>query len=100
MAAGQVEYHEAGLGRSPPKPAREVGEANGIQGNVGIASDFGTRRHEIILAFKLETIAGEINRCHRLRASGGDFVEKFTKRRAQGLAIQVARPNDIESRRL
>jgi hypothetical protein len=62
--------------------------------------DLRVHRHEIVSAFELQAVTGEIHERHSIRSRCLRLIKKIPECRAQGFAIEVARAGDVESRRL
>ena len=75
----------------------EVGHAQRIDRNVGVAVDLRVDRHEVVVAVVLHASPGEIDERLHLRSRRGRLVEKVPERCAKGLAVEVARADDVEA---
>ena len=78
----------------------EIGNADRFDRHVGVAIDLSVDRHEIIVAVVLNRAAGEVDESLHVGAGRRRLLQKIAKGRAQGLAVKVARANDVKARRL
>ena len=87
---GDVERKNAPARRQPRQGAREIGNAHGVQRQIGFTLHAGAGRDEIILALRLHAITRHINGGHGIGPGCGHFLQKFTIGRAQSLLIEIA----------
>ena len=78
----------------------EIGNPKRFDRRVGVVIDRGVDRDEIIVAIVLKGAAGKVDDGLHVRPRCGCLVEKVAKGRAQGLAVEVARPDNVEPSRL
>ena len=87
---GDIKRDNAPARRQPRQGAREIGNAHGVQGQIGFTLHAGTGRDEIIFALRLHAITRHINCGHGIRSGSRYFLQKFTIGRAQCLLIEIA----------
>jgi hypothetical protein len=95
-----VEDHHAGLELQRRQRHRIVGQPQRFSGDIDVAGDFGVDRREIVLAFKLQSIAAKIDERDGLRSAGRCLVDKLPECPAQRFLVEIARPGHIEARGL
>jgi hypothetical protein len=78
----------------------EIGNADCIDRHVGVAIDLRVDRHEVVVAVVLNPTAGKVDKSLHIGAGRRRFFKKIAKGRPQGLAIEVARADHVEARRL
>ena len=77
-----------------------VADAQAFGRNVGVADDVGIDRDEIVLTGKLHAIAGEIDHRDGAGARGLRLLDEIAKTLAQRVAVEIARADHVEARRL
>ncbi len=78
----------------------EIGHPDRLDRDVGVAPDLGVDGYEIIVAVVLDPAAGEIDEGLQVGARRRRLVEKVAQSRAQRLAVEIARADDVEAGRL
>ena len=97
---GGLLHDDAGLARRLRQRMREVGNAHRVDRHVGVAVDLRVDRHEVVVSVILHAAAREIDERLHVRTGGRRLVEKIAERRAQGLAVEITRPDHVKPRRL
>jgi hypothetical protein len=75
----------------------EIGDADRFDRHVGVAGDHSVHGNEIIVAVILDPAAGEVDESLHVRAGRRRLLQKVAQSRAQGLAVEVARADDVEA---
>ncbi len=96
----RVEHDDARPAGQRRERMNEIGHPNRLDRRVGVAPDLGVDRHEIIVAVVLDPAAGEVDESLQIGPGRRRLVEKVAQRRAQRLAVEIARADHIESGRL
>ncbi|EGP08147.1 hypothetical protein CSIRO_2748 [Bradyrhizobiaceae bacterium SG-6C] len=97
---GGVEHDNVGLERQRRQLADVVADPQAFHRNVGIACHRRIDRREVVLACKLQTIAGQIDHRDRIRPCLLCLLDEIAEGLPQRLAVEVAGADHIEASRL
>ena len=100
VLAGGVEHDDPRLQRQPGKRPDQIAQADRLERHVAVAGDAGIDRNEIVLALELQPVSGEIDEGHGVGPGSIGLVDELAQRGAEGRHLEVARPDDVEARRL
>jgi hypothetical protein len=100
IGARRVEHDDARLPRRRRKSVTEIDNADCFDRHISVAIDLSVDRNEIIVAVILNRPASEVHESLHFGTGRGRFLQEIAKRRAQGLAVKVARANHVKTRGL
>ncbi len=95
---GEVEHHDVRIALQGSERSRDVGDANGVQRNIGVALHDGAWRNQEILALHLQAIAGNIDRSDSALPGCLHFLQEFLECASHRIGVEIARAGDVEAR--
>jgi hypothetical protein len=75
----------------------KIGYANSLEWDIDVSRDVGIDRDEIILAIKLQSEPGKIDKRYSIRSSGGYLTQEFAECFPQCGLIEIRRAGDGEA---
>ena len=97
IGARRIENDNARLARSRRESMSEISNADCFNWHVSVAIDLSIDRNEIIVAVILNPPASEVDKGLHVRACRRGLLQEIAKGGSQGLAIKVARANDVKA---
>jgi len=100
IGARRIDDHDARFELQRRQWSRVVGNAHRFHGDIRVARDLGVDGNEVILAFELQAVAGDIHHRHGIGSCAARLVEEIAQGAAQRILIEITRAHHVEARGL